>query len=105
MGQTISEVKKHVGRFFLTAIWLPHGQLWAIIEEAAFRFWSQRLNPLGHSPQMESNIRNVVVSAKNKKNTVYFSGLAVRNDKYDKKGKEVNVILKKNVIMKIFFCW
>ena len=54
---------------------------------------------------MASKIRNVVVSAKNKKNTVYFSGLAVRNDKYDKKGKEVNVVLKKNVIMKIFFCW
>ena len=53
---------------------------------------------------MASKIRNVVVSAKNKKNTVYFSGLAVRNDKYDKKGKEVNVVLKKNVIMKIFFC-
>ena len=73
--------------FFLTAIWLPHGQLWATIEGTAsltlmlitaffyifeprnevgslspakrlvgfelgtFRFWSQRLNPLGDSPQ------------------------------------------------------
>ena len=31
--------------------------------------------------------------AKNKKNTI--SGLTVRNDKYDRKRKEVNVILKK----------
>ena len=30
-----------------------------------------------------------------KKNTVYVSGLTVRNDKYHRKGKEVNVILKK----------
>ena len=35
------------------------------------------------------------------KNTVYVSGLRVRNDKYDRKGKEVNVILKKNVTIKI----
>ena len=30
-----------------------------------------------------------------KKKTVYVSGLTVRNDKYDRKRKEVNVILKK----------
>ena len=30
-------------------------------------------------------------------NTVYVSGLIVRNDKYDRKGKEVNVILKKKI--------
>ena len=29
------------------------------------------------------------------KNAVYISGLTVRNDKYNRKGKEVNVILKK----------
>ena len=29
------------------------------------------------------------------KNTVYVSGLTVRKDKYDRKEKEVNVILKK----------
>ena len=32
---------------------------------------------------------------KTKKNTVYVSGLTVRNDKYYRKGKEINVILKK----------
>ena len=40
--------------FFLTAIWLLHGHLWAIIEWTAsftFRFLLQRLNQLGHSPQ------------------------------------------------------
>ena len=37
----------------------------------------------------------MTLSAKNKKNTVYISGLTVRNDKNDRKGKEVNVILKK----------
>ena len=30
-----------------------------------------------------------------KNNAVYVSGLTVRNDKYDRNGKEVNVILKK----------
>ena len=30
-----------------------------------------------------------------KKITVYVSGLAVRNDKYDRNGEEVNEILKK----------
>ena len=30
-----------------------------------------------------------------KKNTVYVSGLTVRYDKYERKEKEVNVILKK----------
>ena len=39
------------------------------------------------------SIINVAVSAKNKKK--YVSGLTVRNDTYDWKGKEVNVILKK----------
>ena len=33
--------------------------------------------------------------AMKKKNTVYFSGLTVRYDKYDRKEKEDNVILKK----------
>ena len=43
-----------------------------------------------------SKIINVALSAKNTKNTVYASGLTVRNNKYDRKGKEVNIILKKN---------
>ena len=36
----------------------------------------------------------MAVSAKNKKNAVYVSGLTVTNDKYDRKGK-VNIIQKK----------
>ena len=36
----------------------------------------------------------MAVSAKNKKNTVYVSGLTVANDKYDRKGK-INIIQKK----------
>ena len=43
--------------------------------------------------KIASNIINVVFSAKNK-NTVYVSGLIVRNDKH-RMGKEVNVVLKK----------
>ena len=35
-----------------------------------------------------SSIINVVLSAKNKKNTAYVSGLTVRNDKYDRMGKD-----------------
>ena len=42
-----------------------------------------------------SNVINVALYASNEKNTVYFSGLKVRNDKYDRKEKEDNVILKK----------
>ena len=34
--------------------------------------------------KIASNIINVVLSAKNKKSTVYVSGLTVRNDKYDR---------------------
>ena len=41
------------------------------------------------------DLRSVALSTKNRKNTVYLSGLTVRNDKYDRKGKEVNVILKR----------
>ena len=41
------------------------------------------------------DLRSVALSTKNRKNTVYLSELTVRNDKYDRKGKEVNVILKK----------
>ena len=44
--------------------------------------------------KIASNIINVAFSAKNK-NTVYVSGLIVRNGKYNRKGKEVNVVLKK----------
>ena len=48
-------------RFFLTAIWLPQGQLWSLslaehlvgFELGTFRFWPQCLNPLGHSPQFD----------------------------------------------------
>ena len=36
-----------------------------------------------------------------KKSPVYVSRLTTRNDKYDRKGKEVNVILK-NVMIKLF---
>ena len=43
--------------------------------------------------KIASSIINVAVSAKNKKK--YVSGLTVRNDTYDRKGKEVTVILKK----------
>ena len=43
--------------------------------------------------KIASNIINVVFSAKNK-DTVYVSGLIVRNDKH-RMGKEVNVVLKK----------
>ena len=46
--------------------------------------------------KIASNIINVAPSAKNTKNAVCISGLTVRNDKYDRKVKEVNVILKKN---------
>ena len=43
-----------------------------------------------------SNVINVALYASNeKKNTVYFSGLTVRYDKYDRKEKEDNVILEK----------
>ena len=42
-----------------------------------------------------SNIINVALSVKNIKNTVYVPGLTIRNDKYHRKRKEVNVILKK----------
>ena len=45
--------------------------------------------------KIANNIINVAFSAKNKKNTVYVSGLTVRYDKYERKEKEVNVILKK----------
>ena len=38
---------------------------------------------------------NVDLSAKNKKNTAYVSGLTVKNDKYERKKKEVSVTLKK----------
>ena len=37
-----------------------------------------------------NDIINVALSAKNKKNTVYVSGLTVKNDKYDRKGKEIS---------------
>ena len=36
-----------------------------------------------------NDIINVALSAKNKKNT-FVSGLTVRNDKYDRKGKEIS---------------
>ena len=42
-----------------------------------------------------SNAINVALYASNEKNTVYLSGLKVRNDEYDRKEKEDNVILKK----------
>ena len=45
--------------------------------------------------KIASNIINVALPAKNKKNTVYVLGLTVSNNKYDRKGKDVNVILKK----------
>ena len=35
-----------------------------------------------------------------KKSPVYVSGLTARNDKHDRKGKEVNVVLK-NVMIKL----
>ena len=38
-----------------------------------------------------SSIINVTLSAK----TVYVSRLTVRNDKYDRKGKDINIILTK----------
>ena len=37
------------------------------------------------------------LSAKNLKKDVYVSGLTVRNDKYDGKGKEIKAILKKKI--------
>ena len=40
--------------------------------------------------KIASDIINVALPAKNKKNTVYVSGLTVRNDKYDRKGKEIS---------------
>ena len=40
--------------------------------------------------KIATDIINVALSAKNKKNTVYVSGLTVRNDKYDRKGKEIS---------------
>ena len=45
--------------------------------------------------KIASNIINVDLSTKNKKNTVYVSGLTVKNDKYERKKKEVSVTLKK----------
>ena len=45
--------------------------------------------------KIASNIINVALSAKKTKNTVHVSILTVRNDKYDRKGIEVNVILNK----------
>ena len=45
--------------------------------------------------KIASNVINVDFFAKNEKETVYVSGLTVRNDKYDRKRKEVKVILKK----------
>ena len=48
------------------------------------------------SPEkIASNIINVDFFAKNEKEIVYVSGLTVRNNKYDRKRKEVKVILKK----------
>ena len=46
--------------------------------------------------KIASNI-NVTLSAKNFKKDVYVSGLTVRNDKYDGKGKEIKAILKKKI--------
>ena len=40
---------------------------------------------------------SVSVATKEVIDTVYVSGLIVRNDKYDRKGKKVNVILKKKI--------
>ena len=40
--------------------------------------------------RIANDIINVALSAKNKKSTVYVSGLTVRNHKYDRKGKEVS---------------
>ena len=54
-------------------------------------------NDLKHeksAQKIASNITNAATSAKNK-STVHVSGSTVRNDKYDRKGKEVDVILKK----------
>ena len=45
--------------------------------------------------KVASNIINVAVSAKNKKNAIYVSGLTVTNDKYDRKGKVNNIQKKK----------
>ena len=43
--------------------------------------------------RIANDIINVALSAKYKKNTVYVSGLTVRNDKYDRKGKRNFLIL------------
>ena len=40
--------------------------------------------------KIANDIINVALSAKNKKSTVCVSGLTVRNDKYDRKGKEIS---------------
>ena len=56
-------------------------------------------NDLKHeksAQKIASNITNAATSAKNK-STVHVSGSTVRNDKYDRKGKEVDVILKKKL--------
>ena len=34
-AEQIWEIRDRLFLFFITAIWLPQGQLWAIIEEAA----------------------------------------------------------------------
>ena len=44
--------------------------------------------------RIASNI-NPALSAKNKRNTIWCFKMTVRNNKYDRKGKEANVILKK----------
>ena len=51
--------------------------------------------------KIANNIINVTLSLLKIKKHFYVSGLTVRYDKYERKGKEVNVILKKNVMIKI----
>ena len=83
-GVTIKAMKHHVMGYLEDespdTILLHHGTNDVRSEESA--------------EKIASNIINVALSAKNKKNTVYVSELTVRNDKYYRKGKEVNVILK-----------
>ena len=45
--------------------------------------------------KIASNIINVALSLLKIKDTLYVSGFTVRNDKYHRKEKEFNVILKK----------
>ena len=55
------------------------------------------------SEKIASDIVNLGLSGKNEKTMVYISSLVIRNDKLDKKRKEVNDFIKQQCFTNQFF--